>query len=255
MRIAVCCKAVPLEVTPDLVQVTDGQLHCNSGDLFINEFDEYALEAALSLKKSYNAETWAVTVGSLRAQEVLHIALAKGIDKVLRIEGGNASPERLAYGLVTALKTLEPQLILVGVQSEDWMGGEIGAFMAEELGASLGFATIQICELNDTQIRIQKEIGGGRRVETVLKLPAVLCVQSGIQPLQYLSAIRKKKARDIPVKLWGQLDDVDIPLNVKNMHYEVKNASAPETRAQAIMITGDRPEKARKILEIIKKNL
>ena len=87
MRAVVCCKAVPLDVTPDSVQVVDGAISCSSGDLYINEFDEYALEVAIALKKLYDVETWAVTVGSLTAQEALYIALARGIDNVLRIGG------------------------------------------------------------------------------------------------------------------------------------------------------------------------
>ena len=87
MRVAVCCKGVPIEPTVESVQVVDGDIHFKDTDLYINEWDAYALEAALSLKNSYGAETIALTLGPLRAQEVLHIALAKGIDQVLRIDG------------------------------------------------------------------------------------------------------------------------------------------------------------------------
>lgn len=256
MRVVVCCKAVATDVTPDSVHIINNDLRCDSGDLFINEFDEYALEAALSLKKSYNAETWAVTVGSLRAQEVLYLALAKGIDKVMRIGGEAGRPEIVAGALVRALTELSPQLVLVGVQSEDWMGGEVGVYLAEGLGASIGFAVVEITELNDAQVRIKKEIGGGRKAEVILKLPAVLCVQSGIQQLQYVSALRRKKVRDTPIKLWGKLEDIDIPNNIKGMiNYQFKEITAPEAGTQATIISGERSEKAKAILEILKQNL
>lgn len=256
MRVVVCCKAVPLDVMPDSVQVVNGEIQCSSGDLYINEFDEYALETALALKKSYNVETWALTVGSLRAQEVLYIALAKGIDNVLRIEGETGRPELIASGLIAVLREVQPELVLVGVQSEDWMGGEVGIYLAEGLGASLGFAVVEITELNSTRVRIKKEIGGGRKVDTLLKLPAVLCVQSGIQPLQYLSALKRKQARSSPIRLWGRLGEVEIQQNIKDiMRYRAEDISIPEAKTQAIMISGERPEKAKEILEIIRKSV
>ncbi|MBI5446506.1 MAG: hypothetical protein HY900_35485 [Deltaproteobacteria bacterium] len=71
MRIAVCCKAVPVDVEPGQVELSEGSVRLPSGDLFLNEVDEYALEAALALRKFGEAELWAVTVGSLRGQEAL----------------------------------------------------------------------------------------------------------------------------------------------------------------------------------------
>jgi len=256
MKVVVCCKAVATDVTPDSVQVDNGDIRCSSGDLYINEFDEYALEAAIALKKSYDVETWAITVGSLRAQEALYIALAKGIDNVLRIGGEVGRPEPVAGALISALTELQPQLVLVGVQSEDWMGSEVGVYIAEGLGASLGFAVVEISELNDAQVRIKKEIGGGQKVDALLKLPAVLCVQSGIQQLQYVSALKRRKVRDIPIKSWGKLEDIDIQQNLKDMmNYQIVEVSAPGAGAQAIMISGERPEKAKEILKILRKNL
>jgi electron transfer flavoprotein beta subunit len=182
--------------------------------------------------------------------------LAKGVDQVFRIDGQTNLPERIAMGLIPALRELAPQIVLVGVQSEDWMGGEVGVYLAEGLGASIGFAVVEITELNDAQVRIKKEIGGSRNAEVILKLPAVLCVQSGIQPLQYVSALRRKKVRDTPIKLWGKLEDIDMPNNMKNMmNYQFKEVTAPEAETQATIIAGERPEKAKALLEILRKNL
>ncbi|OGO44622.1 MAG: hypothetical protein A2Z05_07810 [Chloroflexi bacterium RBG_16_60_22] len=244
------------DVTADSVSVVDGDLRCNVGELYINEFDEYALEAAMALKKTYSAETFAVTVGSLRSQEALYMALAKGIDNVARINGDTSHPELVAGALISFLKEIGPQIILVGVQSEDWMGSEVGPYIAEGLGASLGFAVVEITELNDSQVRVKKEIGGGDKTDVILTLPAVLCVQSGIHQLQYVSALRRRKVRDLPVKMWGKLEDIALPDNIKGiMNYRMKEVAAPEGESQAVMIPGDKSEKAKAILEILKKNL
>ena len=252
MRVAVCCKGVSIDTQVESVQVVDGDLRFKSSHLYINEFDSYALEAAAALKSSYGAETIALTLGPLRSQEVLYVALAKGIDRVLRIDGETSLPELTASGLIPALKEIGPQLVLVGVQSEDWMGGEVGMYLSQSLQMGVAFAVIEICELTDTHVRIKKEIGGGRKAEVRLKLPAVLCVQSGIQPLRYLSMMKLRKVRDNPIKLWGKFD-VEAARGIVSgmMTYGIKEVSLPLREGHAEMITGDRSEKASRLLKII----
>jgi electron transfer flavoprotein beta subunit len=256
MRVAVCCKAVPTDVLPELIQVNNGDMRHIGSDFYINEIDEYALEAAAVLKKLHNAETWALTVGPLRSQEALYMALAKGVQNALRIEGETSHPELIAGALVAALKDIQPNLVLVGVQSEDWMGGEIGVYIAEGLGASLGFAVVKILELDDNQVRIQKELGGGLKAEMILKLPAVLCVQSGIHPLQYVSALNRRKVRDMTIKSWGKLEEIDFPVNIKEMmQYKIEGIGTPKTDSQAVMISGERSQQTKELIKIIKENL
>lgn len=254
MRVAVCCKGVPVETLLESVHIVNGDIQFRDTDFYINEFDAYALEAAIALKNSYKAETIALTLGPLRAQEVLYIALAKGIDQVLRIDGETSLPELIASGLIPPLREIGPGLILVGVQSEDWMGGEVGIYLAQALHMGLAYAVVEICELNDTHVRIQKEIGGGRKAEVRLKLPAVLCVQSGIQPLRYISAMKRQKVRSNPIKSWGKLDMEGTRQWISGMMaYGIKEVSLPSKEGYAEMITGDRSEKAGKLLEIIAK--
>jgi electron transfer flavoprotein beta subunit len=252
MRIVVCCKGVPIDATLESVSISNGDIRFKDTDFYINEFDAYALEAALALKKLYGAETVALTLGPLRTQEVLYIALAKGIDQVLRIDGETSLPELITSGLIPAVREIGSKLILVGVQSEDWMGGEVGIYLSQALNMGLAYAVIEICELNETHVRVKKEIGGGRKAEVRLRLPAVLCVQSGIQPLRYLSMMKRQKARNNPIKLWGKLDmDGARKMISGMMAYGVKEVSLPSKEGHAEMITGDRSEKARKLLEII----
>ncbi len=252
MRVAVCCKGVPVDAMLESIQIIDGDIQYRDTEFYINEVDTYALEAAIALKTAYKTETIALTVGPLRAQEVLYIAIAKGIDQVIRIDGETSLPELIAGGLIPSLKELAPQLILVGVQSEDWMGGEVGIYLAQALNMGMAFAVVEICELNETHVCIKKEIGGGRKAEVRLKLPAILCVQTGIQPLRYLSAMKRQKARNAPIKSGGKLDRENIKQMISGMMtYDLKEVSLPSKEGHAEMITGERPEKAKKILEII----
>jgi electron transfer flavoprotein beta subunit len=233
------------------VQIVDRDIHFRDTEYDINEFDAYALEAAVVLKKSHGAETIALTLGPLRAQEALYIAMAKGIDRVLRIDGETSLPEFIAAGLVPALREIKPELILVGVQSEDWMGGEVGIYLSQALNMGLAYAVVEICELNRTQVRIRKEIGGGRKAEVLLKIPAVLCVQSGIQPLRYVSMMKRQKARNNPIQSGGKLNMEEAKQMISGMMaYKIREVLLPP-KGRAEMITGDRPERVAKVLEII----
>jgi electron transfer flavoprotein alpha/beta subunit len=49
MRVVVCCKGVPVNIDLESVDVVNGDIHFKKGDIYINEFDAYALEAAMYL--------------------------------------------------------------------------------------------------------------------------------------------------------------------------------------------------------------
>jgi len=42
-------------------------------------------------------------------------------------------------------------------------GGEVGIYLSQALHMGLAFAVIEICELNESYVRVKKEIGGVKR--------------------------------------------------------------------------------------------
>jgi len=236
----------------DSVEISKGDMKIRGTDLYINEIDDYALEAAMAIKKTYGAETFALTMGTLKSQEILYYAVAKGIDKVIRADGETGRPELVASTLIPALKEINPDLLLVGVQSEDWGGGEVGIYLSQALDMGLVYAVLEICEVNDKTVRVKKELGGGKMAELTVELPAVLCVASGIQPLQYLSAVKRKKARDATINPGGKLNLESAQTNIPGMlAYQFDEVCETPRGALAEMITGTRQEKAAKLLSII----
>lgn len=256
MRIAVCCKGVPIEADPDTVEIINGDMGFRDTDFDINELDAYAIEAALALKERYGAETFALSLGPLRVQEALYFAVARGIDEVFRVEGETSRPELIAIGLAPTLKKLKPDLVLVGVQSEDWMGGEVGIYIGQALEMATAYAVTEITEVHNGKARVKKELGGGKIAEVLLELPALLCVQSGIQPLQYLSTGKRQKARKNPIRRDGMLDlENALAENAGITDYEIQGVDEPSKERRAEMISGDRTEVVSRLLKIIANTL
>lgn len=254
MRVAVCCKGVPIDATLESVRVVDGDIQLKGVDYYINEFDAYAIETAIALKKEYNAETLALSLGPLRVQEVLYYALAKGIDRVARIDGETCRPERVAVGLLPALQAYEPDIILFGVQSEDWMGGEVGIYLSQALDMAFAYAVTEITDVTENSILVKSELGGGKFAEIEMQKPGILCVQSGIQPLRYLSRMKIKKARQNPIKSEWKLEPGDVGQMTGAMTgYEINDVFMPGKEGQAKIIEGELSEKAATLLEIIAK--
>jgi electron transfer flavoprotein beta subunit len=195
VKIAVCCKAVPGAVSDVEVEADGTALRYRSQVQSMNECDEYGLEAALALKRATGGEIIALTMGPLTAQDILHLALAKGADKAVRIDAKVQDARAASKVLAAALKTLACDLILTGTQSRDSLTSFVGISTAQELGIPFAFAVTAIEMDGPGAVKVRKELGGGRSAELRLQLPALLCVQTGIQPLNYVPPARMLRAR------------------------------------------------------------
>lgn len=209
MKIIVLCKAAAVGVS-DVKIADDGRsLEYQNQILAMNESDEYAVEEAIALKRQYGGEVVVLSMGPITTQNILHLALAKGADRVVRVDAQVQDSRIAANVLATALKKMEYDLILTGTQSRDTLSGLSGIVIAERLDIPFAFAVTQVEVENDSSIRIIKELGGGRSAQLELPLPALLCVQTGIQRLNYVPPARMMRARQQPVRSFS-LEDLEI---------------------------------------------
>ena len=141
-----------------------------------------------------------VTVGRPDADRVAYIGLVKGVDRALRINADLADPEAVAEVLAEALKDIEYDLILCGVESSDNMSSEAGISLAERLGLPFAYAVTHV-EVRDDMgvVSVNKEMGGGVEQVVEISLPALLCVQTGIVPMTYAPLREVLKARSKPI--------------------------------------------------------
>ncbi len=204
LKIVVCCKPVPRGIRNARLVGSGGIVECESNSFLMNECDEYALDAALLWKKGLGAELTVMTMGGIRSQDILYIALAKGADRAVRIDSDVNDSTAIARVISEALRGKGYDLILTGVESEDNMASQVGVSLAERLGLPYAFAVTRVQFDRDQKlVKVVTELGGGLQEELEISLPAVLAIQSGIAMLTYAALGKIMKARRLPVSSVG----------------------------------------------------
>ncbi len=199
MKIVVTIKQVPARdslLRPEGAWIQDADLQYE-----INEPDAYALEEALRLKEAHGGEVIVVSAGPERVGSTIREALAKGADRAIHIkqeESGGADPLLAAEVIAEALKAEQPDLVLTGLQSDDFGYGQTGVILAELMG--LPHATIIMhVEVTPTGLRLKRELENGYFQHVDMPLPALLTIQSGSNKLRYatLMGIKKAKTKEV----------------------------------------------------------
>ena len=199
MKIVVTIKQVPARdslLRPEGAWIQESDLQYE-----INEPDAYALEEALRLKEAHGGEVIVVSAGPERVGSTIREALAKGADRAIHIkldERGGADPLVAAEVIAEALKAEQPDLVLTGLQSDDFGYGQTGVILAELMG--LPHATIIMhVEVTAAGLRLKRELENGYFQYVNMPLPALLTIQSGSNKLRYatLMGIKKAKTKEV----------------------------------------------------------
>jgi electron transfer flavoprotein beta subunit len=170
----------------------------------VNESDGYALEEALRLKEKKGGEVVVCSMGPQRAKSVIKDALARGADRAIHVVGDNLahlSPFAAATALVDAIRDEQPDLIMTGLQSDDYGYAQTGVIMAELMG--LPHATIVIeVDASGEKLRVKRELESGWYQWYSMPTPALLTIQSGISQIRYatlkgIMAAKKKEIKEI----------------------------------------------------------
>lgn len=253
MEIIVCVKRVPLtqevdlEINPQKTDVRKDMLAYS-----INEWDNYAIEEAILLKEKHGGNVMAVTVGSEEDEEVLRRCLAMGADKAIRVETGEFSPDSLAIAKILAqvIKGLPHDLVLTGVQADDVNEGSVGSLLAELLNLSHAAVVTGVApEGNVASIRVELE--GGMEEVSKIKLPALLCIQTGINEPRYVSIIGIRKAAKKELNVI-KVEDLGLSSDELSPQTTVEELFFPPETEGAQFLEGDPATVAEEILRIMK---
>lgn len=171
----------------------------------VNESDGYALEEALRIKERVGSgEVVVVSMGPQRAKSVIKDALARGADRAIHVVGDNVqhlSPFAAAAVLAEAIRQEQADLVMTGLQSDDYGYAQTGVILAEILG--LPHATIVIeVDASGEQLRVKRELESGWYQWYTMPKPALLTIQSGISQIRYatlkgIMAAKKKEIKEV----------------------------------------------------------
>ena len=253
MKIIVCLKQVPKN--DSVLRINDQGNWIQDRDLTyeINESDQYALEAALQLKEKHGGEVIALSLGPARVQSVIKEALARGADRGLHLE--DAAFDTLdAFGVAAAIagaaKAEGADLVMTGLQSDDFGYAQTGVIVAELLGVP--HATIVMdMQIEDGTMRVKRELESGFFQWVTMPTPAVLTIQSGINTLRYatLKGIMAAKKKEIK-----KYDAAGLGLGADTLSAKLKilRIYVPQKSKQTQFIEGTPADIAAKLLEKLK---
>jgi electron transfer flavoprotein beta subunit len=146
--------------------------------------------------------------------------------------------------LAKAVESEKPDLVLTGLQSDDFGYGQTGVVLAELLGW-VHSTIIMHVDVNGDRIKVRRELENGWFQNIEMPLPAVLTIQSGISKLRYATLMGIKKAKSKEVKQIGLGDFGATAAPVVT----ISKVYLPQKAKQTQMLEGSANEVAKKLVE------
>lgn len=206
----------------------------------VNGFDLHAVEAALRIKDTGDAEVTVLAVGNDFVMDVMKKPLSMGADTLVLAEDP-ALEDLDAVGTVNVLaamieKTGPFDLILAGRQASDWDQAHVPLGLAERMGLP-SVTLARNVEPQDGKVRVERALTDGYQVVEA-PTPAVITVSNEIGEARYptlrgiMAASRKQ-----PERL--TLDDLGLSAESLQPALSLKRLFIPESESQVEIIEGE----------------
>ena len=213
MRIVVVVKHVP-DIQAERTLTPDGRMDRDQGDGTLNELDENAVEAALTLaQEADGGEVIAVTVGPPDAVDAVRRALQMGADEAVHVlDDAIAGSDALGTAAVLAAAVrrlgadVPVDLVLAGMAALDGLTSLVPAALAAELDLSaLTLATSVEVDAAAGTVSVRRELD---HADEVLRatLPALVSVSDRANEPRYPNFAGIMAARKKPVTVWTLAD-------------------------------------------------
>jgi electron transfer flavoprotein beta subunit len=204
VKIAVCIKRVPVMEVRFAIAAGGTAVDETGLKYDVNDFDLWAVEAALQLKeKNGNAgEVVVVCLGPDAAQEQIRKALSMGADRgvLLKADRVPADGFAIAEALAAELQGGGWDVIFFGKMSVDSSNQVVGPMTAELLGLPCVSAVTKL-EIANGRGTAQRDLEGAQEI-VEFPLPAVVTADQGLakERLPSLKGIMAAKKKPLEVK-------------------------------------------------------
>jgi electron transfer flavoprotein beta subunit len=257
MKIVVCAKFVPDATADRRFRPEDNTVDRAGVDGLLSELDEYAVETALTVKESGDAEVTVLTVGPEQAADAVKKGLQMGADAGVHvlddaIHGSDAVATSLI--LSKALAKLEADLVVFGMGSTDASMGVVPAMVSERLGLPAVTLGSEVTVDGQT-VRIRRD--GDTASDTIEgTLPLVLSVSDQANEPRYPSFKGIMAAKKKPVQTWS-LADLDISpdqVGGASAWTEVVEVTARPPRSAGTIVADEDGSGAAQLVEFLSTN-
>jgi electron transfer flavoprotein beta subunit len=210
MKILVCLKQVPHQDARLDIDAAGTWIKEDGIKFEINSYDTYALEEALRVKDgAADTEVVVASIGPERVTQALRTALGMGADRAVHVKDAEvqgSDPLGIARLLAAVAKAENPDLIYMGLMSDDGNFSAVAPMLAELVGIPHTTAAVHIAR-NNGALTVDREIEGGAHEVQELKTPCLVAVQSGLNQVRYasLKGIMAAKKKPLDVKTAADL--------------------------------------------------
>jgi electron transfer flavoprotein beta subunit len=253
MKIVVCLKQVAAHDAPLRLNAAGTWIQEADLSFAINEPDLYALEEALRLKEKHGGEVVVCCLGPARAQAAIKEALAKGAERALHLDNPaleGLDPYGVARTLAQAIRKENPDLVLTGLQSDDWGYAQTGVLLAELLGFPHSTIIMEI-QVHGNALKVKRELEAGWFQWIEMPLPALLTIQSGINKPRYATLKGIMAAKNKPIQ---KLTPADLGLTPEDLapRQKVSKVYVPAKKGQTEFLQGSPKEIAARLVDKLK---
>ena len=251
MNIVVLLKAVPVVGTERL----DGSLFTDrSVQLEANGNDEYVLEKALKLTEAHGGEVSLLSMGPAPALDALRKALAMGATRAYHVQDDALAGSCIRGTvdvLAAALPKLDFDLLFIGADTSDGLGGVVAPAVAARLGLPyLSYASE--VEPTDGGVRVHRLSATGYDVLEAATPAVVMGTQLLGEP-RYPSLRGIMQARSKETTIWT-LADLGIDASTvgeAGATTRFLDAEAPPQRRGATIVKAPPDEAAAQIVDFL----
>jgi len=258
MNIIVLIKQVPdtRNVGKDAMK-SDGTVNRAALPAIFNPEDLNALEMALRIKdKMPNALITVITMGPVRATEILREALYRGADNAILITDKKfAGSDTLATSYVLSLfvkKMGNVDIVIGGRQAIDGDTAQVGPQVAEKLNIPQITYAEEIINITDKNIQIKRRLERG--IELVKTCyPCLITVHSSAPQCRFKNAkrvIKHKKSYTISEQQYADIDYAPVENNRSYLKIEEWGASDLDADFDLLGLSGS-PTKVKKIDNVV----